>query len=167
MVTTRLLRPRSSAPRARGWRLLAILVLGAASTACEHPIAVVTPHAEAADLVLVDSIGAQVVVETRDNREWRGGPLTVCEGETRTLVPRVLDFRGAAIDLLARRDLDVRGEVDRPNAAWEPLRGRGRLSGLAAGRTRMRFLLWHLTHADLITPWIDVDVLPTALCRRP
>ena len=136
-------------------------------TACEHPIAVVTPHAEVADLVFSDSASAVVFIRTTDNRTWNTSPLVLCEGETHILVPKPLDFRGMPVDLVSRRDLEIRGESVEANVVWEPLRGRGRLIALASGTTRVRFLVWHLTHADLVTPWLDVQVQPRAACTRP
>ena len=145
--------------------LLIIAVLASALlTACEHPIAVVTPHAEVADLIFADSSSRAVVARTTDNRSWSGAPLQLCVDEARILVPQAIDFRGVPVDLISRRDLEIRGETTTPLAAWEPLRGRARLIGLAPGATRIRFLVWHLTHADLVTPWLDVIVHPTASC---
>jgi hypothetical protein len=140
------------------------LLVCALLTACDHPIAVVTPHAEVADLVLMDSTTRQVVVQTTDNRSWSGAPLHLCEDAVRSLVPQAIDFRGLPVDLVSRRDLEIRGESATPQVLWEPLRGRGRLIGLAPGSTRIRFLVWHLTHADLVTPWLDVIVHPAATC---
>jgi uncharacterized lipoprotein YajG len=131
----------------QGVRLVAASCL---LTACEHPIAVVTPHAEVADLVFSDSASAVVFMRTTDNRAWNASPLVLCEGDTHTLVPKPLDFRGMPVDLVSRRDLEIRGEI-----------------ALASGTTRVRFLVWHLTHADLVTPWLDVQVQPRAACTRP
>lgn len=147
-------------------RLIVLVVSVCTLTACEHPIAVVTPHAEVADLVFRDSLSSAVVMRTTDNRTWGTAPLMLCEGETLTLVPQPLDFRGASVDLISRRDLEIRGESVAPNVLWEPLRGRGRLAALAPGTTRIRFLVWHLTHADLVTPWLDVEVQPRRACGR-
>lgn len=132
--------------------------------ACEHPIAVVTPHAEVADLVFTDSTSREVVLRSTDNRTWSGAPLELCADEVRVLVPQAIDFRGQPVDLVSRRDLEIRGESADALVAWEPLRGRGRLFALATGRTRVRFLVWHETHADLVSPWLDVIVHPKAAC---
>ena len=147
-------------------RMLLALLTGGAATACEHPIAVVTPHAEVADLVFRDATTSDVVIRTTDNRAWSTPSLILCEGETRTLIPQPLDFRGVSVDIVSRRDLEIRGESIAANVVWEPLRGRGRLEALAPGATRIRFLVWHLTHADLVTPWLDVRVEPRASCSR-
>lgn len=127
---------------------------------CEHPIAVVTPHAEVADIILRDTAGVQLAA-TRDNRLWTGGPLRVPDGGALVLVPTLLDFEGRVLDVLVtRRDLELRAEVEQDGiTTWEPLRGRGRWFGLAPGRTRVRFLVWHQTHADLVTPWLSLDVV--------
>jgi hypothetical protein len=132
--------------------------------ACDHPIAVVTPHAEVADLVFADSVSGAVLARTTDNRTWTGAPLHLCVDEVRTLLPQALDFRGVPVDLVSRRDLEIRGESADALVAWEPLRGRGKLFALAPGTTRVRFLVWHLTHADLVSPWLDVIVHPRAAC---
>jgi hypothetical protein len=132
--------------------------------ACEHPIAVVTPHAEVADLVFTDSITRVEVARTTDNRSWSGAPLQLCSDDVRTLVPVALDFRGVPVDLVSRRDLEIRSESADARVTWEPLRGRGRLFALAPGATRVRFLVWHQTHADLVSPWLDVIVHPKANC---
>ncbi len=128
--------------------------------ACEHPIAVVTPHVEAADLEVRDESGA-LVARTRDNRRWEGGPLALASGRARTLRVTALDFQGAPVRLDGRAGVDVRAESE-PAAAlvWEPRTGEARLTPLAAGRARLRLLIWHQTHADLVTPWLDVDVAP-------
>ncbi len=144
--------------------LIVTVLASALLTACEHPIAVVTPHAEVADLVLTDSSSQALVARTTDNRIWSGAPLRLCVDETRTLVPQAIDFRGVSVDLVSRRDLEIRAETTTPLATWEPLRGRARVIGLAPGSTRIRFLVWHLTHADLVTPWLDVIVHPKASC---
>lgn len=148
----------------RRFPLVLALIAGFIVSACEHPIAVVTPHAEVADLVFADSATGTLVARTTDNRTWSGAPLHLCVDGTRTLVPQALDFRGVPVDLLSRRDLEIRGESAEPIVAWEPLRGRGRLFALAPGTTRVRFLVWHLTHADLVSPWLDVIVHPGATC---
>jgi hypothetical protein len=139
---------------------LAMLIGVLSVVACEHPIAVVTPHAEVADIVLRDTNGVQLAA-TRDNRLWSGGPLAVPDGGTLVLVPTLLDFEGRSLDVLeTRRDLELRAEVEHDGiTTWEPLRGRGRWFGLSPGRTRVRFLVWHQTHADLVTPWLLLDVL--------
>ncbi|MCU0636791.1 MAG: hypothetical protein MUE41_18125 [Gemmatimonadaceae bacterium] len=146
-------------PRAAAVRTLLVLLVIIGVAACEHPIAVVTPHAEVADLILRDTTGRQLAA-TRDNRLWDGGPLVVPDGGTLTIVPTLLDFEGKPLDVLVtRRDLELRAEVERDGiTTWEPLRGRGRWFGLAPGRTRVRFLVWHQTHADLVTPWLPLDV---------
>lgn len=144
----------------RRWRAAAAALALGGLAACEHPIAVVTPHVEASDLEVRDE-GGTLLVRTRDNRAWEGGPLVLADGRARTLRVTALDFQGAPIALEGRVGVDVRGEAD-PAAAvvWEPLAGRARVTGLAPGRARLRLLIWHETHADLVTPWLDVDVRP-------
>ena len=147
------------------------------ASACEHPIAVVTPHAEVADVVLADARGT-TLARTRDNRRWEGGPLVLCDGRALDLRPVLLDFQAAAVNLAGRRDVTLRAEPDgAPLVVWEPLGTAagagatsvsGRLIGAAPGSTRLRFLVWHVTHADLVTPWLDVVVRPATApdCAR-
>lgn len=146
--------------RARWYPLIALAAL---LGACEHPIGIVTAHVEAADIVVRDTAGA-TLARTRENRRWEGGPLRVPDGGALALAPVLLDFRERELDVLAARgDLELRAEAESPGvAAWEPLRGGGRWHGLAPGRTRVRFLVWHGTHADFVTPWLDLDVAPAA-----
>lgn len=134
---------------------------------CEHPIAIVTPHAEAADIVLRDSTGA-ALGRTMDNRRWMGDTLTVTDGGARRLVVNLLDFRDAEFSIATRRDLTIRMEAEDPRfVQWEPLTGFGRLQAFQPGVTRVRFLVWHVTHADLVSPWIPVRVVaPGAVTRR-
>jgi hypothetical protein len=138
---------------------LAALLLAA----CEHPIAIVTPHVEVADLVVRDADGV-VLARTHDNRRWEGGPLIARDGAPTPVVVDLLDFQGRALaDAATRRDVELRLEAeDDGRVVWEPLRGRGLLHGLAPGRTRVRFLVWHQTHADLVTPWVALEVRAAA-----
>lgn len=155
-------RPRRRAGPPRLAALAGLALLGA----CEHPIAVVTPHAEVSDVLLVDARGV-VRARTRDNRRWEGAPLAACDGGALALRPTLLDFQGQPVDLAGRRDVTLRGETDgAPLVTWEPLGAAGgspvagRLHAHASGATRVRFLVWHVTHADLVTPWLDVVVHP-------
>lgn len=130
-----------------------------AFTACEHPIAIVTPHVEVADIILRDSTGA-IAARTYDNRRWEGGPLVVASGGATTYRIEMLDFQGrAVVGVDGRADVELRLEAEQDGrVVWEPLRGRGALYGLTAGATRVRFLVWHETHADLVTPWLVANV---------
>ena len=127
--------------------------------ACEHPIPIVTPHVEVADVVVRDAAGA-LAARTHDNRRWEGGPLPAVEGRATTFHVELLDFQGRPITgVEGRADVELRLEAEHDGrVAWEPLRGRGVLHGLTAGATRVRFLVWHETHADLVTPWLAADV---------
>lgn len=149
-------------PPSRLRRGLAALVVGAAVTlaGCEHPIAVVTPHIEAADLVVADSAGT-VLTRTEFNRSWQVDSLVLDDGRPRRVVLVPIDFRGQPIDISDRRDLSFRLEAeDGALLQWEPQRGFGWLRPFATGATRVRFLIWHDTHADFITPWLRVVVRP-------
>lgn len=137
---------------------LAAFALPVVIGACEHPLGVFTPHIEAADLVVTDSLGA-VLTRTEFNRVWQVDSLLLAaDGPLRiSLTP--IDFRGTAIDLSARADLTFRLEAE--NGAllqWEPQQGFGWIRPFASGVTRVRFLIWHDTHADFVTPWLRVIV---------
>jgi hypothetical protein len=131
--------------------------------ACEHPIAIVTPHVEAADVLVRDTAGA-LLARTHDNRRWEGGPLVARDGAPTPVLVELLDFQGRPLaDAGTRADVELRLEAEHDGRVlWEPLRGRGLLHGLSAGPTRVRFLVWHQTHADLVTPWIALEVRPAA-----
>ncbi len=141
---------------------VALLGLLSLVTACEHPLGVFTPHIEAADLVVSDSTG-QMLTRTEFNRSWRVDSLTLRDGAALRVVLTPIDFQGEPIDLSSRSDLSYRMEAE--NGAllqWEPQRGFGWLRPFAAGTTRIRFLIWHDTHADFVTPWLRVIVQPMA-----
>ena len=140
-------------------RAAAALVLLLAA-ACEHPIGVVTPHVEAADLVVADSAG-RVLARTELNRAWSADSLSVRDGVPLAVVLTALDFRGQPIDLAGRADLSFRMEAeDGALLQWEPRTGFGYLRPFGAGATRVRFLIWHGDHADFVTPWLRVRILP-------
>jgi hypothetical protein len=137
-----------------------------ATGACDHPIAVVTPHLEAADVVLRTPQGEEVA-RTLDNRSWRGSGPTLAVGDSVPLQVRFLDFRGNEIDLTGRSDLQVRLEFDDPAAGlWEPLSDGGRLFAFAPGPQRLRVLVRHLDHVDFVTPWLAVEVAQTSSLSR-
>ena len=135
--------------------------------ACEHPIAVVTPHIEAADLLMADSVGA-LLTRTEFNRRWQVDSLLLRDGEARRITLTPLDFRGVPIEIASRRDLSFRMEAERGELLqWEPQRGYGMLRPFGVGVTRVRFLIWHDTHADFVTPWLRVQIQPAAAAREP
>ena len=118
----------------------------------EHADGVVTLHAEVADLVFTDSTSAAVIMRITDNRVWNETPIVLSEGATRTLVPQAFDFRGVPMDLVSRRDLEIRGEIVEPNVVWEPQSGRGCLIALAPGTTRVRFHVWQVGKTLVFPP---------------
>jgi hypothetical protein len=150
-------------------RVLCLLALVAG---CQHPIDVVTPHAEVADLVVRDSAGL-VLARTVDNQRWEGALPAMPDGAQLRLVVNALDFRDVELALESRPDLQVRVEAEDPTlVSWEPQRGFGRISAIAPGVTRVRFLIWHTTHADFVSPWLAVTIAPppargSAPTRRP
>lgn len=128
---------------------------------CDHPIPVVSSHVEAADVLLADRPTGTLLARTRDNRTWEGALPAVASGATLALASQFVDFRGAAIDLSGRADFRVRIETEDPRAAvFEPLVGFGRLTALQPGAARVRVVLWHVDHADFVSPWLPWSVRP-------
>lgn len=140
----------------------AAAAMAAATSACEHPIGIVTPHIEAADLIVTDSTGA-VLARTQYNRAWLPDSLVVTAGMPLRVIMTPVDFRGELIDVTERGDISFRMEAE--NAAlfqWEPQRGFGWIRPFVAGATSVRILIWHETHADFVTPWLRLVVQPAA-----
>jgi hypothetical protein len=145
---------------ARRCTLLATALTVVLLAACEHPIAVVTPHVEAADVIVRDSLGVELA-RTAFNRTWSLDTLVLQDGAALAVVPTALDFRDAPIDLDARGDVSWRVEAeDGALLQWEPQRGFGWLRPFARGTTRVRFIIWHQTHADFVSPWLPVTIRP-------
>jgi len=141
-------------------RFLALLALVAG---CEHPIAVLTPHAEVADLIVRDSAGV-VIARTVDNQRWAGALPSLSDGAQLRVTVNALDFRDGELALETRPDLQVRVEAEDPGlVSWEPQRGFGRIFAVAPGATRVRFLIWHTTHADFVSPWLAITIAPPAV----
>jgi hypothetical protein len=137
-----------------------------ALSACEHPLGVFTPHIEAADLVVADSAGV-TITRTDFNRRWLVDSLVLRDNTPLRLTLTPIDFRGDPIDLRGRTDLSYRLEAeDGALVQWEPQRGFGWLRPFAAGTTRVRFLIWHDTHADFVTPWLRVVIHDAASPQR-
>lgn len=148
--------PHRRAPTRR-LATLALAALGALA-ACDNPVRVSTDHLEATEVVVRGERGA-VLARTVDNARWDGGPLVVAEGEAVDVRVAFVDLQGREFTLDARRDHRVRVEWQRDGVgAWEPLDGRERLHGLAAGETAARLLVWHVSHPDFISPWLPVRV---------
>jgi hypothetical protein len=150
--------------RRAGWSATLVVLMLAA---CEHPIGIVTPHIEAADLIVTDSTGV-VLARTQYNRSWLPDSLVVTEGQPLRVTMTPVDFRGKLIDVSGRRDISFRMEAE--NTAlfqWEPQRGYGWIRPFAPGETEARILIWHDTHADFVTPWLRLIVRPATGTSAP
>ena len=146
---------------------VALLLTVVAVWGCEHPIAIVSPHVEAADLILATPEGAEVA-RTEFNRQWSVPALELEDGVTLDLVLVALDFRGDPIDLTGRSDLSFRMEArDGTLVQWEPLSTVNRIHPFAVGETEVRFLIWHINHADFVTPWLRLRVHPPSNTSVP
>jgi hypothetical protein len=144
-------------------RLLAAVVAVIGVAACEHPIAIVSPHIEAQDLLVRDT-SERLLLRTIDNTRWSGDTLRIWLDDSLPVVIRLVDFRGTEFDLVERsRDYSIRVQAENAAAVqWEPRRERGWLRGFVSGPTRIRFQVWHTDHPDFISPW-----LPVVVERRP
>ncbi len=139
---------------------LVVLLLVMGVSACEHPIAVVTPHLEASDAILRTPDGFELA-RTVDNRSWTGAGPALVSGEGFEMDVTFVDFQGGQLDPDERDDLQVRLEFEDPSAGvWEPLESGGRLFAFAPGDQSMRVVVWHQEHVDFVTPWLDVEVEP-------
>jgi hypothetical protein len=148
--------------RCRLAAFMAVFAVAVAAPACEHPIGIVTPHVEAADLIVADSAG-NVLARTQFNRAWLPDSLVVTAGTPLRIIITPVNFRGELIDVRERRDISFRMEaVDGSLFQWEPQRGFGWIRPFVAGETQVRILIWHESHADLITPWLRLVIRPAA-----
>jgi hypothetical protein len=162
MTTFRIIAWRTTRPahRMRVGAVLLAATLTVLAAACDHPIAIVSPHIEAADLLVADSTGT-LLTRTEFNRAWSVDSLVLRDGEALRLVLTPLDFRNLPIDIRDRPDLTYRMEIeDAALLQWEPQRDFGWIRPFGAGETRVRFLIWHINHADFVTPWLRVIVRP-------
>ena len=148
-------------PAGRALRV-ALLAAGALAgiAACEHPIAVVSPHVEAQDLLVRDTTG-RLLLRTQDNTTWSAPTLEIPLDDSLPVMVRLVDFRGTEFDLSDRsREYSIRVQAENAAAVqWEPRRTMGWLRGFVAGPTRVRFQVWHTDHPDFISPWLTVQVV--------
>lgn len=151
--------PTSIARRLR--RALAACCALPLVAACEHPIAVVSPHVEAQDLLVRDTTG-RLLFRTQDNTTWSTPGFELVVDDSMPVVVRLVDFRGTEFDLADRsREYSIRVQAENTAAVqWEPRRTVGWLRGFVAGTTRIRFQVWHTDHPDFISPWLPVTVRP-------
>jgi hypothetical protein len=139
-----------------------ILVMGSLA-ACRNPVSPGSEHLEAVEIRIRDASG-RVVASTVDNARWTGGSLHVSGGAGLELLPEFTNVNGEVFTLAGRREHTLRGEVEAPRmVGWTTTDGRGRLVGFLAGSTRIRFHIWHGTHADFSSPWLEVQVTPSTM----
>lgn len=142
------------------------LALVALLAACDNPITYQTDHLEAVELIVLDATGAELA-RTVENREWVGpaaeAGLAVPAGETLTLRVRFVTLEGDEVPITARAGLTLRVEWETDGLAVHEAWGeRDELHGLQPGTTALRFLAWHESHADFITPPLDLTVTASA-----
>jgi len=137
-----------------------LLVIALLASGCEHPIAIVSAHIEAADLDLIGGDGSRIA-RTEFNRIWSVEAIHLQDQDSLRITIVPIDFRGDAIDLSKRADITFRMEAEQASLLqWEPKNGFGWLRPFGIGTTRVRFMIWHETHPDFISPWLTVTVLP-------
>lgn len=153
------LNARRSAMWVTTWIVMGFGVFGG----CDNPVTVSSTHIEAMELVVRDS-SRREIDRTVGNQHWQNAAgLVLTLDAPQMLRVGLLDIRGEEFTLDAYPSHTIRVEVEPANLLdWEPLGSFGRLSGLVAGRGRLRFLIWHVSHPDFITPWMTVEVV-----RRP
>lgn len=144
-------------------RTLPLLLL-LALAACDNPVGYQTDHLEAVEVVVLDASGAELA-RTVENRVWTGpaaeAGLAVPVGGALDLRVRFVTLDGDEIPITARAGLSVRVEWEPEGfAVHEPLDATDRLLGLRGGQTAVRFLAWHGTHADFISPPLALRVEP-------
>jgi hypothetical protein len=161
-------------PAGAARRALRLAATACALGACEHPIAIVTPHVEAADVVL-RARGAPpdvVLARTHDNRRWSGGPLIVADRDGRELAVTLLDFEGrrwpgsthATTWSCASRRRRRGRSAPGPSCGS---RGAATACCTASLRSHPRARARVARHARrLVTPWLDVVVEPTITAAR-
>lgn len=138
----------------------ASITLAVAFTACDNPVESISTHIDAVEMVLRDSTG-NLISATENNVRWKEGSLTSQVGQSPTVRISLVDIRGSEFTLAAHDKHSIRVESEPANlVTWEPFGSYGKLVGLAAGTGRVRFLIWHITHPDFVTPWIPVHVAP-------
>ncbi|MEK9501810.1 hypothetical protein [Gaopeijia maritima] len=134
-----------------------VLSVAAALAACEHPVALTSAHVEAMDVILRDTTGVELA-RTVDNAEWAGGALQGSVRAPTAIAVSFLDIHGNEFDLGARPDASLRVET-RPEggATWEHFGRWGLLHPTRSGAMQLRFIVWHIDHPDLVTPWITLE----------
>jgi hypothetical protein len=136
------------------------VLVACALLACRNPVSPGSEHLEALEVRVRNARGEQLAA-TVDNTRWIGGPLRLTRGDTMALLAEFTDVFGAPFTLEGRREHTLRAEVEAPRvASLSTSDGRGRLVGLSTGTTRVRLHIWHLTHADFSSPWLEVVVSP-------
>jgi hypothetical protein len=143
----------------RRWRTAVLAAAaGFALAACENPVRPGGEHLAATETFLRALDGAQVA-RTVENERWEVAPITLDAGETREVRAVFADFHGREFTLYGRDDFSVRLEFEPGGVmAWEPLADRDRLVARSPGTARMRVMIWHVSHPDFISPWMDVQV---------
>jgi hypothetical protein len=144
----------------------ALLLALAALAACDNPVGYQTDHLEAVEVVVLDASGAELA-RTVENRRWVGpaaeAGLAVPAGGTLALRVRFVTLEGDEVPVTARAGLTLRVEWEPEGlVVHEPLGERDELHGLRPGTTTLRLLAWHGSHADFISPPLDVTVTAPA-----
>lgn len=127
--------------------------------ACENPVKPGTEHLEAVEVQL-SSATDSVLALTRDNLVWSGGPIRMVPGEDRKVRVVFFDVYNAPFTLEGRTAHTLRGEIETTRVAtWTTVDGHGAIRAIQPGVTRIRFHIWHVTHADFTSPWLELRIV--------
>lgn len=146
-------------------RVFAFVFLLLALSACDNPVGYQTDHLEAVEVVVRDASGAELA-RTVENTRWTGpaaeNGLAVPAGGTLGLQVRFITLEGDEVPITARAGLTLRVEWEPEGlAVHEPLGETDKVHGLRAGSTALRLLAWHGTHADFVSPPLDITITGT------
>lgn len=129
--------------------------------ACDNPVATTTDHLEAVEVIVRDAAGAELA-RTSENEQWTGpaaAGLAVDAGARLDLRVSFATLGGREVRLGEQPGLTLRVEWEVDGfAVHEPLDERDRLHGLRPGATSLRFLAWHGTHADFVSPPLPITI---------
>lgn len=120
-----------------------------------------TDHLEAVEVIVRDAAGVELA-RTSENARWTGPAaegLTVDAGARLDLRVSFATLDGREVRLSEQPGLTLRVEWETDGlAVHEPLDEGDRLHGLRPGATSLRFLAWHGTHADFVSPPLPITI---------
>jgi len=132
-----------------------------AFAACDNPVATTTDHLEAVEIIVRDTTGVELA-RTSENERWTGPAatgLTIDAGARLDLRISFTTLDGREVRLSEQPNLTLRVESEADGfIVHEPLNERDRLHGLRPGTTSLRFMAWHGTHPDFVSPPLPITI---------